>query len=74
MPLEQGSSRASISKNIATEIKAGKKPDQAAAIAYSIAGKSRAKDSASCIADALNGMPKAGLHKLACDFKRMCGQ
>lgn len=41
MPLEQGSSRATISKNIATEIRAGKDPKQAAAIAYSEAGESR---------------------------------
>jgi hypothetical protein len=25
------------------------------------------------IADSLRSMPKAGLHKLACDFKKMCG-
>jgi predicted NAD-dependent protein-ADP-ribosyltransferase YbiA (DUF1768 family) len=41
VPLQQGSSKAALSKNIATEIRAGKKPDQAAAIAYSVAGKSR---------------------------------
>lgn len=35
MPLESGSSQATISKNIATEIKAGRDPKQAAAIAYS---------------------------------------
>jgi hypothetical protein len=39
MPLEHGSSQATISKNIATEIKNGKPPKQAAAIAYSVAGK-----------------------------------
>lgn len=37
MPLEKGSSQATISKNIATEIKAGKDPKQATAIAYSVA-------------------------------------
>ncbi|WP_175952868.1 NUDIX domain-containing protein [Burkholderia sp. BCC0405] len=42
MPLEQGSSREAISANIATEIRAGKDPDQAAAIAYNVAGKSKA--------------------------------
>ena len=35
MPLEAGSSRETISHNIATEIRAGKDPKQAAAIAYS---------------------------------------
>jgi hypothetical protein len=35
MPLKEGSSSETISSNIATEIKAGKPQDQAAAIAYS---------------------------------------
>lgn len=35
MPLESGSSKETISKNIATEVKAGKPQAQAAAIAYS---------------------------------------
>lgn len=35
MPLKSGKSQATLSKNIATEINAGKKPKQAAAIAYS---------------------------------------
>jgi 8-oxo-dGTP pyrophosphatase MutT (NUDIX family) len=35
MPLQEGSSREAISANIATEIRAGKDPKQAAAIAYS---------------------------------------
>jgi len=39
MPLKQGSSQKTISKNIETEINAGKDPDQAAAIAYSVARK-----------------------------------
>jgi hypothetical protein len=43
MPLKKGSSKADISSNIGTEIKAGKKPSQAAAIAYSVAGKSKKK-------------------------------
>lgn len=40
MPLVKGKSKEAISKNIATEIRAGKDPKQAAAIAYSIAGES----------------------------------
>ena len=41
MPLEKGSSQAAISRNIATEIRAGKPPKQAAAIAYSVVGENR---------------------------------
>jgi hypothetical protein len=43
MPLKKGSSRATISKNIATEIRAGKPRDQAAAIAYSEARRGKKK-------------------------------
>ena len=43
MPLAKGKSKAVVSKNIATEIRAGKRPDVAAAIAYRVAGKSRKK-------------------------------
>jgi hypothetical protein len=43
MPLKKGSSKKVIQSNIRTEIKAGKKPSQAAAIAYSKAGKSKTK-------------------------------
>ena len=43
MPLKRGSSDKTVSANIATEIKAGKDPKQAAAIAYSEAGRSRKK-------------------------------
>jgi 8-oxo-dGTP pyrophosphatase MutT (NUDIX family) len=42
MPLEQGSSRETISHNIATEIGAGKDPKQAEAIAYSVARRADA--------------------------------
>ncbi len=41
MPLKKGSSQAIISENIATEIRRGHDPKQAAAIAYKTAGKSR---------------------------------
>lgn len=43
MPLIKGSSKQTISKNIATEMRAGKDPKQAAAIAYSVARESRKK-------------------------------
>ena len=41
MPLKKGSSKATMSKNIATEVKAGKPVKQATAIAYSEARKSK---------------------------------
>jgi hypothetical protein len=43
MPLKKGFSRKTIGRNIATEIRHGKSPKQAAAIAYSVARKARAK-------------------------------
>ncbi len=43
MPLESGSSRETMSKNIKTEIAAGKPQKQAVAIAYSKAGKDEAQ-------------------------------
>lgn len=36
MPLKKSKSKAALQENIATEIKAGKPPKQAAAIAYSV--------------------------------------
>ena len=43
MPLVKGKSKAAVSKNISTEIKAGKPKKQAVAIAMSVAGKSKKK-------------------------------
>ena len=40
MPLKSGSSKKTISKNIATEVRAGKPVKQAAAITFSVARKS----------------------------------
>lgn len=41
MPLKKGTSKEVIGQNIKTEIKSGKKPSQAIAIAMSKAGKSK---------------------------------
>lgn len=43
MPLKSGSDQKTISANIAELIKSGKKRDQAVAIAYRQAGKSKQK-------------------------------
>lgn len=43
MPLKEGKSKEVVSKNIATEIKAGRPREQAIAIAMSKAGKSKNK-------------------------------
>lgn len=43
MPLMKGKSKKVISRNIATEVRAGRPQKQAIAIAYSVAGKSKKK-------------------------------
>jgi hypothetical protein len=43
MPLSKGKSKKSLSKNIATEVKSGKGPKQAVAIAYSVQKKAKTK-------------------------------
>lgn len=53
MPLVKSSSKSAFRKNVATEIKAGKKPAQAVAIAYSTkraakSGKSSMSKGKSC--------------------------
>lgn len=55
MPLGKGYSKASVSKNIAELIKAGRKPKQAAAIAFSIARDSAKKAGKSTIKLRKNG-------------------
>lgn len=43
MPLKSGKSDKAVSENIRTLISEGRKPEQAAAIAYSNAGRSKKK-------------------------------
>ncbi len=60
MPLKEGSSRETISSNIATEVRAGKDPKQAAAIAYSKArGDSSLDDAVRAMCDSVGSMKSA---------------
>ena len=43
MPLVKSASQAAFRKNVAAEVRAGKKPAQAAAIAYSVKRKAQGK-------------------------------
>lgn len=43
MPLKKSASKSAFQRNIATEIKAGKPPKQAAAIAYAVQRKAAGK-------------------------------
>ena len=43
MPLVKSKSVAAFRKNVAAEVRSGKKPDQAVAIAYSVQRKAAAK-------------------------------
>jgi hypothetical protein len=52
MPLIKSSSNQARGKNIATEIRSGKKPAQAAAIAYSVQREARASKTKSTAAKA----------------------
>jgi len=45
MPLVKSKSKSALQKNIAEEIKSGKKPSQAAAIGYSVQRKATGKKS-----------------------------
>jgi len=55
MPLKQGSSQETISQNIATEIRHGHDPKQAAAIAYATARKAKDCDAGKCGIDTIVG-------------------
>jgi hypothetical protein len=46
MPLTKSSSNKALGRNIATEIRAGKDPKQAAAIAYSVQREAKKKSTA----------------------------
>lgn len=66
MPLKEGSTAETRSDNIATEIRAGKKPAQAAAIAYSKAGEAKDEQAGMVTAPNAAGAP-AGRPRRAAD-------
>jgi len=51
MPLKQGTSDKTRSENIATEIRSGKDPDQAAAIAYDVQRRNKSINTEECKAE-----------------------
>jgi len=73
MPLIQGKSDKARSENIATEVRAGKSPAQAAAIGYSVQRKAQANDAINASASPTAPRPGhfeqrlSSLHKLAAD-------
>jgi hypothetical protein len=71
MPLKEGKDKATIAKNIKTEVHAGKPHKQAVAIAMSKAGKSRGatKKSATGTAHSTAGKARAATNKAASSGK-----
>ena len=70
MPLEAGSSQKVIGRNIKEMEASGHSRKQSIAAALNNAGKSN-QDSA-LTADAIRGLRKPKVRKLATDFKRLC--
>lgn len=62
MPLEKGKSRATISKNIATEMHHGKPQKQAVAIAMRTAGVSKSDDINGYLSAASRGDSESMIH------------
>ncbi len=74
MSLEKGSSKEAISKNIATEVNAGRPQKQAVAIAYNVAGRSKSDNidaKEKCpITDYLDAVRKGDASRMADAFKK----